>query len=250
MNKNYARWLLAEHQKLVCFNPEKHRYYYYDKTALESVTNMVKKYKTPFDKQAIATKCNQNPKSEYYNIPVREIIERWETIGDEACKKGTQFHRLAEFVVNDMEQCLPQEERINHTEPILRVMGLLGDHPYLQDTFLATEVILQHKSLKIAGTVDLLCLNGNGTISVYDWKTNQKSIHPRMPNYGKLMQFPFSSFNDTEYYSYSLQLSFYAYMLEEIGFKVQDLNILQDLPEENKIKVIKCTNMKKLIKLL
>jgi hypothetical protein len=65
---------------------------------------------------------------------------------------------------------------------------------------------------QIAGTIDLVVINGNGSIDIYDWKTSKTSVAEWDDNKKKHVHF---------------QLKMYEAMLNSLGFRVNGTNIIQ-----------------------
>jgi ATP-dependent exoDNAse (exonuclease V) beta subunit len=75
------------------------------------------------------------------------------------------------------------------------------------------EFILYSKELGIAGTIDLLVKNIDGSYDIYDWKTSKKiEMNPYRGKCGILG--PALTVGDCNFNHYSLQLSLYRYILE------------------------------------
>ena len=90
-------------------------------------------------------------------------------------------------------------------------MNFLNDHQHLR-TF-KTELRIFHSVLKLAGSIDYICIKPNGHFIIIDWKRSKKiNTTPFME---KCSKFPgLTSLPDCNYYHYSLQLNIYKYILE------------------------------------
>ena len=88
--------------------------------------------------------------------------------------------------------------------PELRQARVLLDEFILARGFrpFRTEVCLHHDGLRVAGQADLLCLDTNDRIAVFDWK---RSREIRMDNAFRSMQEPLENLPDCNYYTYALQ---------------------------------------------
>ena len=85
--------------------------------------------------------------------------------------------------------------------------------------------------LRVAGQLDLLVKDGND-IYIYDIKTNkeikQKSFFDKKTRSYQMMKFPLNNLMDCNYWHYSLQLSLYAYLLQQINpdFVIKKLTLI------------------------
>ena len=85
--------------------------------------------------------------------------------------------------------------------------------------------------LKIAGQADLIIKRGND-IWVLDWKSNKeikkRSFYDKNKKDVVRMKYPLNNFMDCNYAHYQLQLSTYAWMLQQINpdFVIKGLSII------------------------
>jgi len=85
--------------------------------------------------------------------------------------------------------------------------------------------------LKVAGQIDLLVKKGND-IWIIDWKTNKKiektSYYNKTTHQHTMMKYPLNNLMDTNFWHYSLQLSTYAYLLQQINpeFNIRGLKLV------------------------
>jgi ATP-dependent exoDNAse (exonuclease V) beta subunit len=90
-------------------------------------------------------------------------------------------------------------------------INFVRDFPFM--TPYRTEWMIYDEELKIAGSVDMVYLNDDGTVSIYDWKRCQNIV--RVNVYNKFALTPcISELHDTNYWHYSLQLNLYKYIIE------------------------------------
>lgn len=83
----------------------------------------------------------------------------------------------------------------------------------------------EEDNLRISGQIDLLIKEGND-IYLIDYKTNAKGIekesyYNRITRTHKMMKYPVQEFMDCSKYHYTLQLSFYAKLLQKINPEFQ-----------------------------
>ena len=202
---------------------------YKDETGIRyySVTQILKRYKVPFDadgKQAIKSAAKKG-------VTVEEIKRQWKEAGDVANSHGTNVHKSLQDYV---EQGLINEEH----KKIIASFIKLG----INDV--RSEEIVSHQGLKIAGTVDLI-ERYKDRINIYDFKTN-KQIR-KFSEYGNRFLPPISHLEECEYINYALQLSLYAWMLEQKGEKIGKLAILWINPKTQEMEEIPTVYMKETV---
>lgn len=92
--------------------------------------------------------------------------------------------------------------------------------------------------LKVAGQIDLLIKKGND-IYIIDWKSNTKiekqSYYNKSTKKYQMMKFPLNHIMDSNYWHYTLQLSCYAYLLQQLNpdFNIKGLKIVH-IDHDNK----------------
>jgi ATP-dependent exoDNAse (exonuclease V) beta subunit len=94
-----------------------------------------------------------------------------------------------------------------------------------------TEWMIYHEDVKIAGSIDMVYENPDGTLSIYDWKRskditsentwNKYALHPVVQH-----------IPDTNFWHYALQLNTYKYILEDkYGKNIRELNLVRIHPD-------------------
>ena len=164
-----------------------------------SATTLLHHHFKKFDGPKIATfLIDKVPKYRGYTID--ELLEEWKMAG----VNGTRTHlQLENYIIN--------------RDPVDDVKALHGKA--FLDTFidrkditLHPEVILYDRDLHIAGTGDLLVVDKDNKVHIYDWKTNKK-----ITKYGRESGITDCTRHLTScnYVQYSLQLSLYRWLLEQ-----------------------------------
>ena len=83
-----------------------------------------------------------------------------------------------------------------------------------------TELSVFHCGLRLAGQIDLLCLDAIGAFAVVDWKRCKQIRYDAC----QPMKEPLGHLPDCNFYTYSLQLNLYAYILStEYGMPVNSM---------------------------
>ena len=123
--------------------------------------------------------------------------------------------------------------------------NFLKDNPI---TPFRTEWHIFDMDLKLAGTVDLLCRNGNH-YDIYDWKRSRKaSPHETVWQNGinGLQHIP-----DISFYRYALQQNLYKYILEKnYGIIIENMYIVVLHPMFENYQKFKIPNMSKEVSII
>jgi len=167
----------------------------------KSVTTLAAEYFEPFDAEAIATNLIANY-SKYMGMEVSELIEEWDAARD----YGTKVHNEIELFLKD--SVLPEETRS------FDAIDWLKKYQMKSEITIHSEVRIYSKELNLAGTIDILAHDARtNKYEIIDWKTS-KAIETVSFN-GKMGKHPITShLMDCKFVTYSMQLSFYRYLLE------------------------------------
>lgn len=96
-----------------------------------------------------------------------------------------------------------------------------------------TEWMIYHEELKLAGSIDMVYENPDGTLMIYDWKRSKEIVKASKWNKYAITEC-IDSMPDTNYWHYSLQLNVYKAILEaKYGKTVTDLFLVRLHPENN-----------------
>ncbi len=191
------------------FDEESHSYYSGDKK-LTSVTKLVHKYSSPFDKEDILNKIFSKsfhpeiylgPNLKYRFFTKDMIKQQWKNKAD----YGTFIHDLAEQLCNGEEVQVKCPE-VNQIKRFLKKEGYTVVH---------SEMKIYSEKLGVAGTVDLL-LEKDGKYHIADWKTNSgKDLSDKFGDrWTKYMLKPLSNIPELPFWQYSLQTSVYQHILQ------------------------------------
>ena len=221
------------------------------KSKYTSVTTWNHSHFPKFDADAIIKNMMSGskwvPGHKYWGLTPEQIKASWNTNRDSVASAGTDMHYEIE--------CFNNDKRItfDYTNKELYEV-YIGDHSKtLSDKSLEwqyfinfvkdnqhlkpyrTEWLVYHEEAKIAGAIDMVYENPDGTLSIYDWKRS-KEINPNN-NFGKFALNPLlSHIPDTNFWHYALQLNTYKYILEsKYGKIIKDLYLVRLHPDnENK----------------
>ena len=108
-----------------------------------------------------------------------------------------------------------------------------------------TEWMIYDEDLKLAGSIDMLYKNSDGTYDIYDWKRCKEIT--KVHNYNTTGSTPFTmSIPDTNFWHYSLQLNTYkAILLRKYGINIRNLYLVQfhtDNPKDN-YEIFQCADL-------
>ena len=170
-----------------------------------------------------------------FNETKQAILASYKLANEEACERGTKYH-------NAKENALYLSDRVRIEElgfPIpCQGEYLVEKHNFdLNDEYrVLPEYLVYYSSkdgiLNLAGQIDVLVKDGND-IHILDYKTNAKgmemnSYFDRKKKKAKMMYYPLSNIEDCMFQHYTLQLSLYAWMLQQINpnFNIKSLTLL------------------------
>jgi len=198
------------------FQEEGHVYTIRGDRRYTSCTTWTKSFFEKFNPDAILDKMMSSPSwpsSKYFGKDRQTIKDEWSANGKQAADFGTSMHKHIELFYNGTP--LP---------PIVSVElayfnRFQSDHPELIP--FRTEMMIYDEDVKICGSVDMLFLNEDGSLSIYDWKF-AKEIQTH--SYGKKALAPLEHMNDCNTVHYALQLNVYREILErKYGYRIRDM---------------------------
>lgn len=186
---------------------------------------------------------NWGPSNKYWGMSDNEIAELWKKTGSEAAKAGTKMHSSIETFMNkgtsvnttqkDLKENYMQME---DTKEWKQFLSFIDDYPDLKPY--RTEWMVYHEDLKIAGSIDMVYENPDGTLAIYDWKRSKEIS--KSNSFGKYsLNSILSDIYDTNFWHYSLQLNVYRYILEsKYNKKVTSLNLVRLHPESSEYELL------------
>ena len=231
-----------EQDEHIDFLPEGHVYLYQGSLRLLPVSTLIAYFFEPFNAQRAAEQQQAR-----YGIPVAESLRKWDRIGRLASEVGTFVHEQTEnffqhgvfltdydFVYDGAtEKVSVARER----QQFLQFVSDYGVLPYRQ------EWPVYDTELRIAGTIDMICRNDDGTFTIYDWKRSRKVCdaqgHPVTEAFGGRTSINGIILPDTSYYHYCIQQNLYRYMLQQhYGIKVREMNLVVLCPDYDRYHVV------------
>jgi len=248
----------------VKYNDEEHLYWNDDGKFI-SVTTLIGRYEQPFDEdfwssykalEKLLTKEQfkfekpgllQNQKinlsymldaydfsEDEFNAIKQNILDEWQRSRIESCERGTKIHSKMEHLFLDKKKTELKRFGIGGKFDVNTNQSLENLNKDLLDIdkgvfpeYLVYRVS-KDKKFRLAGQIDLLIKDGND-IYIIDYKTNksidEKSHFDNRTKKNKMMQYPLNNLMDCNKMHYTLQLSTYAWMLQQINpeFKIKHL---------------------------
>ena len=194
----------------ISFDEGPHIYTIDGDTGFMSVTTWNHSHFPHFDADAIIEKMMNSrnwPDSKYFGQTPQQIKALWKKNGIEASKAGTKMHYDIECFYNDEE--VEVDEDCVEFDYFLQFENDIGSklEPY------RTEWMVWDKELRLAGSIDMVFRNEDGTLLIYDWK-RCKDIK-KENKFQSSITSCIDHLPDTNFWHYSLQLNTYKYMLEK-----------------------------------
>ena len=214
-----------------------------------SVTTWNHKHFPKFDADAVIQNIfnskSWGPDHKYWGQSAEEIKASWKSNGDAVSGAGTNLHERIENFMNDKrfnfdytqkqlyEVYRGDYKNIDEQVEWEYFLQFVGDHPELKPY--RTEWMIYDEDLKLAGSIDMVYENADGTLSIYDWKRSKEIS--KVNNWNKFALNPIiCHMPDTNFWHYALQLNTYKAILErKYGKTVTKLCLVRlhpDIQEE------------------
>lgn len=230
---------LKEPFKKLRFEETEHKYWVEgDDRPIKSVSTHLKHFYDEFQTDIIAPKYARSR-----GLDLDDVRNAWTGEGDIANAHGTKVHLVGEDYVRwkFFQEC---ERPEIFDKQSLATTEFINDLPdYLIPV--ATELQMYSEKYWFSGTADGILYNTrNGKFIIYDWKTNKslvddsKAYLKRIDRKHKLRQDNFGK--------YTLQFSFYNYLMKEAGFDVQSRILVwlnEDKDSKKLYRTYKTTNL-------
>ena len=184
-----------------------------------SVTKWNHSHFPKFDADLVIGKMMASPRwpqSPYFGMSKDEIKTKWKDDGTAASEAGTIMHY-------DIE-CFYNEIAIDAEKDSLEWKYFREFHDEIGSTLLPyrTEWMVWDRDLRLAGSIDMIFENEDGTLQLYDWK-RAKEIKKENKWDSALVEC-ISHLPNSNFWHYSLQLNTYKYILEKnYGKKVTNM---------------------------
>ena len=216
-------------------------------TEYTSVTTWVKKQFPEFNADIVIENMMNGrgwkAGHKYWGMSPDQIKALWEKTKNEVACKGTELHRDIECFHNDkrfqfeytnkelLEIYLADKSKELDKTPLewQYFIQFIKDHQHLKPY--RTEWTIYDDTTKIAGSIDMVYENPDGTLSIYDWKRS-KQIN-KVNDFNRFATNPIiCHFPDSSYWHYALQLNTYKYILEtKYNKQIKDLYLVRLHPD-------------------
>ena len=203
----------------------------------------------------------------YWGLTAEQIKSSWSTNATNVSTAGTDLHYEIECFMNEPKLTPHYTHKelydlyntndttdtndTNHNKPDniewQYFINFVKDFPHLKPY--RTEWIVYNEDIKLAGSIDMIYENPDGTLSIYDWKRAKEIIKINKFNKYAITK-EICEMPDTNYWHYSLQLNTYKAILEEKYNKIiKDMYLVRLHPdaEENNYELIQVPDLSKQI---
>lgn len=179
-----------------------------------SVTSIIEHFKEPFDAQKVAELVSKKKTSKWYGLDPKEIIALWDKEKNRSTTLGSWYHNGRE---EDTNACntIRREGIDLQIFPSLEQDGV----KYAPDQTLVPGIYPEHfmylNSAKICGQADRVEVVAD-RVDIIDYKSNKEIKTEGFTDRNgvtKKMYPPLNHLDDCNYIHYSIQLSFYMYMI-------------------------------------
>ena len=198
----------------------------------------------------------------YWGLTSEQIKAQWNANGAAVSGAGTNMHYEIECFMNNSsieeenythEQLYTHylETQLTNNNPIIETpewqyfIKFIQENSHLKPY--RTEWTVYHEDVKLAGSIDMVYENPDGTLSIYDWK-RAKDIS-RINTFNKFaVNKIICHMPDSNFWHYALQLNTYKKIIEDkYGKIVTDLYLVRLHPdcEDNTYELIKLPDLKK-----
>jgi hypothetical protein len=212
------------------FYEKGHKYEILTDTSIKytSVTTWIHSHFPKFDADAIIANMMKSkkwaPGHKYWGMTAEEIKSSWNSNGATQAGAGTDLHFQIECFMNNetidkdythmelFNDYSQKKDDVNRGVEWEFFLQFVKDFPDLKPY--RTEWMIYNEDIQIAGSIDMVYENPDGTLSIYDWK--------RCKNISKKNNWNQYATNDiignlpaTNYWQYALQLNLYKKILED-----------------------------------
>lgn len=197
------------------FDPVSHEYEDEDGNKFWTGSTWAHQFEKPFDPQLIAPKV-----AEKKLTTVDKVIEAWDMKSEVSLSYGTTVHKALECGIKYGE--LPNN---SHLAALVQTyLDVSHDEEQTSELFV---VDMEHK---MCGTIDVLVNKGKKHVVIRDFKTGDVYKKTTLTDEAKKL---WPELQNKTISIYQLQLSFYAYIMEQKGYKVKGLEIYAESADDN-----------------
>lgn len=186
------------------------------------------------------------PDHKYWGQTVEQIKNSWKSNGEVVSGAGTNLHERIENFMNDKRFSFEYTQKelyeiysgdykgkVDEQVEWEYFLHFVRDHPKLKPY--RTEWMIFDENLKLAGSIDMVYENPDGTLLIYDWKRS-KDIS-KVNSWNKFAINPLiCHMPDSNFWHYALQLNTYKAILERKYDKIVTKLCLVRLHPDNEEK--------------
>jgi len=199
--------------------------------AFVSVTTLISWYLPPVNPSRLADSLLASNDGSWRGMKKDELLRVWAEKGAEARHLGTLLHSEIELYYNiiDPDRRCETGRHVGRDSQLLTEWSqfLLFDHRYRPEPH-RTEMMIYSPSYGVAGTVDFLARNSDGSVTLYDWKRSKAELGMEATEWNENGIGPLWTYPNTSFGRYSLQLNLYRTILEEeYGLVVKDMYVVR-----------------------
>jgi hypothetical protein len=182
---------------------------------------------------------NWGPSNKYWGKTPEQIKAQWSANGQEVSGAGTNMHYQIECFMNnpDLTKGYTHKDLLEHYYLNIkdRVETDTPEWTYFLEFVKATpelkpyrtEWLIYDEEIKLAGSIDMVYENPDGTLMIYDWKRSKDITKTNGWNKSAITEC-IQHLPDTNFWHYSLQLNTYKTILEtKYGKKVTQLYLVK-----------------------
>jgi len=204
----------------ITFEEKTHIYTIDGKKGFKSVTRLVHDCFPSFNPDKVIDKMMNSrnwKKSKYYGKTKEEIKNEWKQNGQLAAKTGTRMHLMIEHFYNDMEINIDEDDiidvEIDYFENFHK-KEIENNKFYKLEPY-RTEWMVYDKELKLAGSIDMLFVDENNGLHIYDWKRCKEIKKDNRWETASLECLEKYDIPNSNFWHYSFQLNIYKYIVEK-----------------------------------
>lgn len=213
-------------------------------TKYTSVTTWIHGHFPQFDANGVIEKMMKGKSwklgHKYWGMTPDQIKALWNTNRDAVAGAGTSLHFEIECFYNcttldypychlDLYRNYKKSSSIERSLEWQYFIEFVKDHPELKPY--RTEWTVYNEDHQIAGSIDMVFENPDGTLAIYDWKRSKAITRINAFNQFAL-SVPVCHMPDSNFWHYALQLNTYKFLLESnYGVTVTGLYLVRLHPE-------------------
>ena len=194
--------------KFITLDDETHIYSVFNDTSYISSTKLIHSHFPEFNSNLIIQNMRNSKnwsKSKYFGMSDLQIKNIWDNNKHIAAEAGTLLH-------NDIEKYYNNIPVDNQSIEFSQFLEYYSQFSHLKPY--RTEWLIYDEELKIAGAIDMVYENTDGSLEIRDWKrVKQIYRNKQFEDYSSTPSL--SHIPNLNFWHYSLQLNLYKYILQK-----------------------------------